>query len=313
MRSFRLFSAFPVSILLLSVCVLAGCIRSKPGESEANSPTAPGVNTKTGADGLLEIDPGETYQVKFETSKGDIYIEVYSGWAPLGAARFKELVTSGFFDQCRFFRVLPGFIVQWGINGDPEVQKDWETANLKDEPAKQKNVRGTITYAKAGPDSRTTQLFINYNDNTHSLNPQGFAPFAKVIRGMDIVDAINPEYGESPNQGLIQSRGNAYLKKEFPNLDYIIKATLLSSAEEIKPEETLKNVELKPESAQPPSPEKTEQPKPKEVEKKPAKKETDKKETPETKSNSKQSPQSKQPVTKQNKESLKPETIKEVK
>ncbi|MBL4883916.1 MAG: peptidylprolyl isomerase [Planctomycetaceae bacterium] len=233
MSSIRLSSHLSVFALLFSVLMIAGCIRSKPAEHQADSPVSL-TEAKPGADGLLNIESGETYQVKFELSNGEIIIEVHPAWAPLAAARFKELVSTGFYDDCRFFRNVPGFMVQWGLQGDPKIQKKWVNNGLQDESPRQNNVRGTISYAKSGaPNSRTTQLFINYADNTASLNTQGFSPFAKVIRGMDIVDAINAEYGERPDQETIQNQGNAYLNKNFPNLDYIIKATLLDPADKV--------------------------------------------------------------------------------
>jgi peptidyl-prolyl cis-trans isomerase A (cyclophilin A) len=155
-------------------------------------------------------------------------IEVNREWAPVGADRFHELVSKGFFDECRFFRVVPDFMVQFGINGDPAVQKEWRDARVKDDKVTQSNKRGYITFATSGPNSRTSQVFINFKDNSF-LDRQGFAPFGKVVEGMDVVDKINAEYGESPDQFSIQSKGNEYLKKEFPKLDYIKKATVLSA------------------------------------------------------------------------------------
>ena len=132
----------------------------------------------------------ETYQVLFETSKGDFTVEVHRKWSPNGADRFHKLVESGFYDECRFFRVLPGFMVQWGINGDPEIQKNWVKANIKDDRVTQTNKRGFITYAKSPQrNSRTSQVFINFGDNSR-LDADGFAPFGQVVDGMDVVDAI---------------------------------------------------------------------------------------------------------------------------
>lgn len=171
----------------------------------------------------------EKYRVKLETSKGDVVIEVTRAWAPNGADRFHQAVKAGFYDECRFFRVVPNFMVQFGINGDPKVQSKWREATIKDEPVTQSNKRGYVTYAKSGrPNSRTTQLFINFGDNSF-LDNQGFAPFGKVVTGMDIVDSINAKYREKPNQGQIQDEGNAYLKAEFPDLDFIKKATVLKA------------------------------------------------------------------------------------
>lgn len=175
----------------------------------------------------------EKFLVKLETSKGDVLIEVTREWSPNGAARFYDAVKAGFYDECRFFRVVPGFMVQWGINGNPKVQSKWRDAEIKDDvvPAKQRasNTRGYITFAKSGkPHSRTTQLFINYGDNAR-LDADGFTPFGKVVEGMEIVDKIQSKYRERPNQGAIQQEGNAYLKDEFPDLDFIKKATIVEA------------------------------------------------------------------------------------
>ena len=174
---------------------------------------------------LKERAPNK-YKVKFDTSAGVFEVEVTADWAPNGADRFYNLVKNGYYDGCRFFRVVPGFMVQFGINGDPAIQRNWENATIPDEKVKQPNARGYITFAKSGaPNSRTTQVFINYKDNS-GLNSQGFAPFGKVVSGMEVVDKIYSMYGEKPNQGRIQADGNAYLTKEFPKLDYIKKATI---------------------------------------------------------------------------------------
>jgi peptidyl-prolyl cis-trans isomerase A (cyclophilin A) len=159
--------------------------------------------------------------VNLDTSKGPVIVEVHRDWAPQGVDRFYQLVQSGFFTEARFFRVVPDFVVQFGINKDPEVQAKWRTANIPDDPVKQSNQRGYLVFATAGPNTRTTQLFINLRDNSSSLDPQGFAPFGKVSDGMDVVDHLFSGYGETPQQPLIQSQGNQYLQSQFPNLDYI--------------------------------------------------------------------------------------------
>jgi len=166
-----------------------------------------------------------TFKVKFDSSAGPFVVEVTRAWAPNAADHFYTLVKNGFYDQARFFRVVPNFMVQFGLNGDPAVQSVWRSANLKDDPVKESNKRGYITFATAGPNTRTTQVFINFKDNA-GLDSQGFAPFGQVTSGMDVVDKITSQYGESPNQGRIQAEGNAYLTKDFPKLDYIKKATI---------------------------------------------------------------------------------------
>jgi peptidyl-prolyl cis-trans isomerase A (cyclophilin A) len=162
----------------------------------------------------------DVYRVNFATSKGDFVVEVTKSLAPLGAERFYHLVQRKFFDNARFFRVLSGFMVQFGINGDPAVAASWRSRAIKDDPVKITNARGTITYAMAGPNTRTTQLFINFGNN-QGLDSQGFSPFGKVVSGMEVVDSLYAGYGESPDQGQIQTQGNTYLQAHFPKLDYI--------------------------------------------------------------------------------------------
>jgi len=182
---------------------------------------------------LTEKAP-ETFRAQFDTTKGKFTIEVTRSLAPNGADRFYNLVRSGYFKDIAFFRVIPGFMCQFGIHGDPAVSAKWREANIADDPVKGSNTRGAITFAKAGPNTRTTQLFINFGDNSR-LDGMGFPPFGKVIEGMEVVDKINGEYGEGapggmgPNQGRVQMEGNAYLKKDFPNLDYIKSATIVAA------------------------------------------------------------------------------------
>lgn len=166
-----------------------------------------------------------TFKVKFDTSAGEFVVTVTRAWAPLGADRFYNLVKNGFYDGTRFFRVVPNFMVQWGINGDPDIQRNWRMANIKDDPAGVKsNGRGMITFANAGPNSRSTQLFINYKSN--AFLDKTFMPFGEVTSGMTVVDKINAKHGEEPDQGQIQANGNRYLQKAFPDLDFIKKATI---------------------------------------------------------------------------------------
>ncbi|MFN5627509.1 MAG: peptidylprolyl isomerase [Planctomyces sp.] len=168
----------------------------------------------------------DKFRVKFETSCGDFTVEVQRDWAPLGADRFHELVQAGFYDECRFFRVVPGFVVQWGMNGDPAVYAKWKDREIKDDKVTQSNREGMITFASRGPNTRTCQLFINLADNER-LDDLGFAPCGKVVVGGVGVKKITSEYGQRPQQPLIQEEGNAYLKKEFPKMDYIKKATVV--------------------------------------------------------------------------------------
>ena len=183
---------------------------------------------------LTEKAP-DTFKAQFETTKGNITIEVTRSLAPNGADRFYNLVRSGYFKDVAFFRVIKGFMCQFGIHGDPAVSAKWRQANIQDDPVKGSNTRGAITFATAGPNTRTTQLFINFGNNT-GLDGQGFSSFGKVVEGMDVVDKINGEYGEGapmgrgPDQGRVQREGNAYLKKDFPNLDYIKSAVISPAA-----------------------------------------------------------------------------------
>jgi peptidyl-prolyl cis-trans isomerase A (cyclophilin A) len=170
-----------------------------------------------------------TYEVKFTTTKGDFVVQVTRAWAPLGADRFYNLVKHGFFTDAAFFRVVPGFIVQFGLSADPAVNKVWSSANIKDDPVTQSNKPTTLTFATAGPHTRTTQLFINFGNNA-GLDAQGFAPFGVVTSGMDVVQQIYSGYGESPDQGAITSKGKAYLDKAFPKLDSIKSATIIAPA-----------------------------------------------------------------------------------
>lgn len=173
----------------------------------------------------------DTFTVKFETTKGDILLDVTRDWAPNGADRFYNLVKIGYYDDVAFFRVIDGFMAQIGIHGRGEVNKIWRKAQIQDDPVKESNLRGMVSFATAGPNTRTTQFFINYGANTR-LDGMGFAPFAKV-RDMATVEALYKDYGEGapmgkgPRQDRLQNEGNSYLKQYFPNLDYIVKATIL--------------------------------------------------------------------------------------
>ncbi len=209
--------AIPAALMGLSVAA-TGYALNQADKSKLKNPAA-----------LVEKAP-EVYRAKFETTKGVFVIEVRRAWAPIGADRFYNLVKNGFFDDCRFFRVVSRFMVQFGINGDPAISATWERANIMDEPVKKSNSRGYITYAKASiPNSRTTQVFINFVDNTF-LDSQGFSPFGRVVEGMNVVDSIYSGYGETPDQFRVQKAGNAYLEKDFPKLDYIKSAVIMADA-----------------------------------------------------------------------------------
>jgi peptidyl-prolyl cis-trans isomerase A (cyclophilin A) len=175
----------------------------------------------------------EPFRVKFETSQGNFVIEVHPDWSPNGAARFKELVEAKYYDECRFFRVIDGFMAQFGMHGDPKVNAAWKEKTIKDDPVKESNTRGRVTFAMTGqPNSRTTQLFINYKDNS-ALDRQRFAPFGEVVEGLDVVDKLYKDYGEGaprgngPSQERIAADGNKYLADKFPRLDFIKTARIV--------------------------------------------------------------------------------------
>ena len=186
-------------------------------------------------DQLVETAP-ETFQARFETTKGDFVIEVTRSQAPNGADRLYNLVRNGYYDGVRFYRVIEGFMAQFGMHGEPQVQVRWTNAPIRDDRVTASNVRGAVTFAMAGPNSRTTQLFINLVDNV-LLDIDGFAPVGTVIEGMDVVDQIHSGYGEIADRGgdgpisqNVAARGNVYLEESFPEMDYIVTATLVDPA-----------------------------------------------------------------------------------
>jgi peptidyl-prolyl cis-trans isomerase A (cyclophilin A) len=215
-------------LFILAAMFVTGSATLLPGQT---APARPAAQNRLLNPAALTGKAPETYRVKFDTSKGAVVVEVHREWAPNGADRFYNLVRGGFYNNVRFFRVLTGFMAQFGMNGNPAVQKAWgsPTQQLKDDPVKQSNKRGYITFANAGPNSRSTQVFINLVDNTF-LDPEAmhFAPFGQVVEGMEVVDMLYTGYGRQnvPDQQRITSEGNAYLTKEYPKLDYIKTATI---------------------------------------------------------------------------------------
>jgi peptidyl-prolyl cis-trans isomerase A (cyclophilin A) len=185
-------------------------------------PKSPAVNLTAPAE----------FKVKLETSKGDIVLKITRAWAPKGADRFYSLVKNGFYDECRFYRVLPKYVAQFGIHGDPAVSAKWREVPIDDDPVQQKNTRGRLTFAKSGPNTRTTNLFLNLKDST-SLDSQGFAPIGEVVEGLEIADLLHSGYGDGapkgrgPSQKRIYEEGNAWLKKDFKDLDYIKTAKIV--------------------------------------------------------------------------------------
>ncbi|NLT32443.1 MAG: peptidylprolyl isomerase [Acidobacteria bacterium] len=214
-----------LTVLALTLTALLSTLAPGTAAAQARAKTNRG---NLGNPALLKETAPEKFQARFTTSKGNFVIEVTRAWAPNGADRFYNLVKNGYYDNCRFFRVVDGFMVQFGINGDPGLNRVWNTATIKDDPVKQSNKEGYVTFATtAAPNSRATQIFINFADNPY-LDRQRFAPFGKVVEGMDVVNAINKEYGEKPDQGKIMVVGNSYLQKEFPRLDFIKSATIVA-------------------------------------------------------------------------------------
>jgi len=192
-----------------------------PADTATVAPTPPAPTTPA-----VDAAP-DTFKVRFETSKGPIVIQAYRAWAPNGVDRFYQLVQQGYYDDVRFFRVVPGFVVQFGMHGDPATNAKWTAQPLIDDPVTKSNKRGTVTFAKTGmPNSRTTQLFINLQDNSGSLDPpsqQGFAPFGEVVEGMSVVDRLYSGYGGEPSehQSRIAAEGNAFLNASYPKLDFV--------------------------------------------------------------------------------------------
>ncbi len=229
---------------ILCAMILAACApKAAQSSTEASAQPAasgtvaapvaqPAANAALLAPELATATAPAVFQAKFITTKGDFTVEVHRDWAPNGADRFYNLVKIGYFYNIAFFRDIAGFMVQFGIHGSPDVNAKWHNANIPDDPASQSNKRGFVTFATAGPNTRTTQLFVNFGDNG-MLDSQGFAPFGQVVSGMDIVDGLYNGYGEGapqgrgPDQGRLQGEGNAYLAKDFPLLDYVKTARLV--------------------------------------------------------------------------------------
>lgn len=198
-----------LSVLLAPPFVVSACTK-KPATPVRSVPVGPAP---------------DSFRVALATNRGTVVVQVYRAWAPNGADRFHDLVAEHFFDDNRFFRVLPGFIAQFGVNTERKINEAWEAKPLADDPVRQKNVRGTIVFASDGPNSRTHQFFINLKDNGN-LDKDGFAPFGRVVEGMNVVDAIYSGYGESPSYHLIATLGNSYLTRMFPRLDFIKTVTV---------------------------------------------------------------------------------------
>lgn len=238
-KSSILYSALICGTLAIAPAITFAQTGSAPAAGKTGT-TAPVHHTATAGTGTathtdpallhpatLKAQAPAEYDVKFVTSAGDFVVHVKRDSAPLGADRFWNLVKHGFFNNAAFFRVVPGFVVQFGLNANPAVNKAWDNAKFQDDPVKDSNHAGTLTFATAGPNTRTTQLFINLAENPR-LDGMGFSPFATVTSGMDVVQKIYAGYGEQPDQEQITEHGAAYLTKSFPKLD-VIKATVITS------------------------------------------------------------------------------------
>jgi peptidyl-prolyl cis-trans isomerase A (cyclophilin A) len=225
------------ALAILAFGLALGCTDKQPAPS-ADAKAAPVATQPGGSPALL--DPSlateqapDVFRVRLETTKGNVVLELRRDWSPQGADRFYNLVKAGFFEHVAFFRAIDGFMVQFGMSGEPSVQRAWNAYPIPDDPPGQSNKRGYITFAKKNtPNSRTTQVFINYKDNA-MLDKMGFTPFGEVVEGMDVIDGLYKGYGEGapkgtgPDQMRMEREGNDYLEREFPKLDWVEKAVLL--------------------------------------------------------------------------------------
>jgi peptidyl-prolyl cis-trans isomerase A (cyclophilin A) len=207
----RILAALCVSMITIA------CAKDSPpqrSESTARPPSEAGTPAP------------DSFRVAFETTRGTFVVDVIRAWSPRGVDRFHELVNAGYFADIAFFRVIPGFVAQFGMHGDPAVNRQWDDRPIPDDPVVQSNTRGTIVFATSGPNTRGNQFFINYSDNAR-LDGMGFSPFGRVVKGMSVVDSIYAGYGEAPDQSRIAADGNAYLRQRFPRLDYIKSARIV--------------------------------------------------------------------------------------
>jgi peptidyl-prolyl cis-trans isomerase A (cyclophilin A) len=221
------------ALAMALVAASAGAAPQAGSTTRKTTTTAPKCSASLLNPGSLKLQAPAVFQARFTTTKGDFVVEVTRAWSPRGADRFYNLVKYHFFDGAAFFRVLSGFVVQFGISPRPDISRAWENASIADDPVTQSNTRGTLTYAKPNaPNSRSTQIFINLGDNPN-LDSDGFSPFGKVVSGMEVVDKLYSGYGEGapngngPDQGRIQKEGKAYLDKSFPQLDTIKTAVIV--------------------------------------------------------------------------------------
>jgi cyclophilin family peptidyl-prolyl cis-trans isomerase len=216
-------------MLLLLVCMIGfGCTSAHPNKAKSSlllTPDSPEMNQRA----------PDVFKVRMETGRGEMLIEVHRDWAPRGADHFYNLVRAGYYDGAKVFRIRKGLWAQFGINGDPKISNVWRNRNILDDPPHESNKRGTIAYAFAVPNGRTTQMFINLADNAATHDPEPFVPFGKVIKGMEVADAWYADYGENAGSGIRAGKqgplfeiGNEYLEKNFPRLDYIVSAKIIN-------------------------------------------------------------------------------------
>jgi peptidyl-prolyl cis-trans isomerase A (cyclophilin A) len=222
--------------LLVAASLVGACGGGEPQEQASTQEAAQAEPVLDPASPLLtpeeltEAAPA-TYRVRFETSVGTIVVQVNKAWSPNGADRFYNLVKNGYYDDTRFYRVVEGFMAQFGLKGVNAIDQAWRNASFPDDPFTRSNGRGTITFAHAGANTRTTQVFFNFKDNTH-LDPSGFTPFGEVVEGLDVMDRIYSGYGElppagkGPDYGKAWVQGNKYLDQDFPEMTKVISATL---------------------------------------------------------------------------------------
>lgn len=218
-------SRLQLRLFVLAPVIAIACDRPAPPPADTATVAPPPAPAAAPA---ADVAPA-TFRVRFETSKGPVIIQAHRDWSPNGVDRFHQLVQASFFDDVRFFRVLPGFVVQFGMHGDPATNAQWTAQPIMDDPVKQSNRRGTVVFAKPGlPNARTTQLFINLQNND-MLDPQGFSPIGEVVEGMSVVEALYAGYGGAPSdqQPRIAAEGNAFLNREYPRLDYIRTARIV--------------------------------------------------------------------------------------
>jgi peptidyl-prolyl cis-trans isomerase A (cyclophilin A) len=220
---------FLAALFPAAVSAQTGTTATPPAKPAARSTPGSHLDPALLHPSTLKATAPDQYEVTFKTTTGDFVVSVTRAWAPLGADRFYNLVRHGFFTDAAFFRVVPGFVVQFGLNANPAVNAAWEKAYIKDDPVTQSNHTGFLTFATAGPNTRTTQLFISLGENGR-LDGMGFAAFGRVTTGMDVVQKIFSGYGESPDQAQITATGKPYLDKNFPKLDHIVSATVTSPA-----------------------------------------------------------------------------------